>query len=70
MSTALNTATSDSRIVDGFTSLSTESSSEEIAARYDIGIHSKRIDVLEHVKIGAPVGDRGSEHARRSRPTD
>ena len=39
-----------------FTSLLDEVDSEEIAARYDNGLHSKRIDFLKHVKIGLRLG--------------
>jgi hypothetical protein len=56
MSTALTAPTADGRIVDGFTSLLDAVDSEEIAARYEIGLHSKRIDFLEHVKIGLRLG--------------
>lgn len=44
------------RVVDGFISLLDEVDSESIAAEYGIGIHSKRIDFLEHVKIGIRLG--------------
>ena len=44
------------RVVDGFISLLDEVDSESIAAEYGIGIHSKRIDFLEHVKIGFRLG--------------
>jgi hypothetical protein len=56
MSTALTASTADGRIVDGFTSLIDSVDSEDIAERYDIGIHSKRIDFLEHVKLGLRMG--------------
>lgn len=60
MSSALSSAAFDSdvrnQVGEEFTSLSTASSSEAIAARYDIGLHSNRIDVLEHVKIGLRLG--------------
>jgi hypothetical protein len=56
MSIAPNASTSDGRIVDGFTSLLDAVDSEEIAAQYDIGRHSKRIDFLEHIKIGLRLG--------------
>jgi hypothetical protein len=46
----------EDRVVDGFTSLLDEVDSEDIAARYDIGLHSNRIDFLEHVKIGLRLG--------------
>ena len=56
MSTAIDAPTFDGAVedcvVDGFISLLNEVNSEEIAAQYDIGFHSKRIDFLEHVKIG------------------
>lgn len=44
------------RVVDGFISLLDEVDSESIAAEYGIGIHSKRIDFLGHVKIGIRLG--------------
>lgn len=60
MSSAISTPTfgggAENRVVNGFTSLLDEVDSEEIAARYDIGLHSNRIDFLEHVKIGLRLG--------------
>lgn len=60
MSSAISTPAFDggveNRVVDGFTSLLDEVDSEEIAARYEIGLHSNRIDFLEHVKIGLRLG--------------
>jgi hypothetical protein len=60
MSTAIDAPTFDggmeNRVVDGFTSLLDAVDSEDIAARYDIGLHSNRIDFLEHVKIGLRLG--------------
>jgi len=44
------------RVVDGFTELVDEVDSEAAAAQYDIGLHSNRIDFLEHVKIGLRSG--------------
>ena len=46
----------ENRIGEEFTSLLDEVDSEEIAARYDIGLHSNRINFLEHVKIGLRLG--------------
>jgi hypothetical protein len=60
MTTAIDAPTfgggAENRVVDGFTSLLDEVDSEEIATRYDIGLHSNRIDFLEHVKIGLRLG--------------
>jgi hypothetical protein len=60
MSTAIDAPTFsgvvEDRFVDGFISLLNEVDSEEIADRYEIGLHSKRIDFLEHVKIGLRLG--------------
>lgn len=44
------------RVVDAFVSLLDEVDSEAIAAEFGIGIHSKRIDFDEHVKIGIRLG--------------
>ena len=46
----------ENRIGEEFTSLLDEVDSEEIATQYDIGLHSNRIDFLEHVKIGLRLG--------------
>lgn len=60
MSPAINASAFDgrgeNRVVDGFISLLDAVDSEEIASQYDIGLHSNRIDFLEHVKIGLRLG--------------
>jgi hypothetical protein len=60
MNTAIDAPTFDggmeNRVVDRFTSLLDEVNSEEITTRYGIGLHSNRIDFLEHVKIGLRLG--------------
>lgn len=73
MSTAIDISTADACIGDGSTSLLDSVNSEDTATRYDIGHHSKRIDVLEHVKIGLRLGIRERArdvHRRRTGPSD
>jgi hypothetical protein len=60
MSSAFSTPAFDggaeNRIGEEFTSLLDDVDSEDIATRYEIGLHSNRIDFLEHVKIGLRLG--------------